>query len=124
MRNKQVRLGHVPEEAPRQSKCPYARFLFLFYYFRSSPKAGLMKAVAATGKFAEIPPCSCRDGGNRGVKQQIKTYPNEVAGIVLLDSTPVDVWHRFQAALTPEQWAKFEAGDHLQSGTGSGLSQR
>jgi pimeloyl-ACP methyl ester carboxylesterase len=37
------------------------------------------------------------------------TYPDEVVGMVLLDSTHEDVWLRFQEALTPEQWAEFEA---------------
>src|SRR6201987_1728868 len=43
------------------------------------------------------------------VRLYASPYPNEVVGMVLLDSTSVDVWHRFQAALTPEEWAKFEA---------------
>jgi pimeloyl-ACP methyl ester carboxylesterase len=47
--------------------------------------------------------------GGLVVRLYASTYPDEVVGMVLLDSTPVDVWHRFQAALTPEQWAKFEA---------------
>jgi pimeloyl-ACP methyl ester carboxylesterase len=48
--------------------------------------------------------------GGLVVRLFASTYPDEVVGMVLLDSTPVDIWHRFQAALTPEQWAKFEAG--------------
>jgi hypothetical protein len=32
-----------------------------------------MKAVAASGKFAEIPPCSWQTRRNRGVKRRIKT---------------------------------------------------
>jgi pimeloyl-ACP methyl ester carboxylesterase len=36
-------------------------------------------------------------------------YPDEVVGMVLLDSTHEDVWLRFQEALTPAQWAEFEA---------------
>ena len=35
-------------------------------------------------------------------------YPDEVVGMVLLDSTHEDVWLRFQEALTPDQWAVFE----------------
>lgn len=34
--------------------------------------------------------------------------PDEVVGMVLLDSTHEDVWLRFQEALTPEQWEVFE----------------
>ena len=37
------------------------------------------------------------------------TYPEDVVGMVLLDSTHEDVWHRFQQALTPAQWKEFEA---------------
>jgi pimeloyl-ACP methyl ester carboxylesterase len=36
-------------------------------------------------------------------------YPDEVVGMVLLDSTHEDVWLRFQEALTPDQWEAFEA---------------
>ena len=36
-------------------------------------------------------------------------YPDEVVGMVLLDSTHEDVWLRFQEALTPAQWTEFEA---------------
>jgi hypothetical protein len=36
-------------------------------------------------------------------------YPDEVVGMVLLDSTHEDVWLRFKGALTPMQWAEFEA---------------
>jgi pimeloyl-ACP methyl ester carboxylesterase len=48
--------------------------------------------------------------GGLVVRLYATAYPDDVVGIVLLDSTPVDVWRRFQSALTPEQWAKFEAG--------------
>ena len=37
------------------------------------------------------------------------TYPDDVVGMVLLDSTHEDVWQRFQQALTPAQWKEFEA---------------
>lgn len=36
-------------------------------------------------------------------------YPDDVVGMVLLDSTHEDVWLRFREALTPDQWAEFEA---------------
>jgi pimeloyl-ACP methyl ester carboxylesterase len=36
-------------------------------------------------------------------------YPDEIVGMVLLDTTHEDVWLRFQEALTPDQWAVFEA---------------
>lgn len=36
-------------------------------------------------------------------------FPEDVVGMVLLDSTHEDVWLRFQEALPPDQWAEFEA---------------
>jgi pimeloyl-ACP methyl ester carboxylesterase len=36
-------------------------------------------------------------------------YPDEVVGMVLLDSTHEDVWLRFREALAPDEWAEFEA---------------
>ena len=49
-------------------------------------------------------------------------YPDEVVGMVLLDSTHEDVWLRFQEALTPEQWAVFEALTVHQPGAARCLS--
>ncbi|SAL76584.1 acyl-CoA esterase [Caballeronia arvi] len=37
------------------------------------------------------------------------TYPDDIAGIVLIDSTPENVWLRFHEALPPAQWKTFEA---------------
>ena len=42
------------------------------------------------------------------VRLYASAYPDEVVGLVLVDSTPEDVWERFRAALTPTQWAAFE----------------
>ena len=42
------------------------------------------------------------------VRMYASAYPDEVVGMVLVDATPEDVWQRFQAALTPTQWAPFE----------------
>jgi pimeloyl-ACP methyl ester carboxylesterase len=36
-------------------------------------------------------------------------YPDQVVGMVLLDSTNENTWLRFQEALTPDQWQVFEA---------------
>ena len=36
-------------------------------------------------------------------------YPDAVVGMVLLDNTHEDVWLRFHEALSPAQWAEFEA---------------
>ena len=43
------------------------------------------------------------------VRLYASEYPDEVVGMVLLDSTHEDVWLRFQEALAPDQWAEFEA---------------
>jgi len=37
------------------------------------------------------------------------TYPDDVVGMVLIDTTPENVWLRFHEALAPAQWEKFEA---------------
>jgi pimeloyl-ACP methyl ester carboxylesterase len=42
------------------------------------------------------------------VRLYASAYPDEVVGVVLVDSTPEEVWERFRAALTPTQWADFE----------------
>ena len=47
--------------------------------------------------------------GGLVVRLYASMYPDEVVGMVLLDSTHEDVWLRFQEALTPAQWAEFEA---------------
>ncbi len=47
--------------------------------------------------------------GGLVVRLYASMYPNEVVGMVLLDSTHEDVWLRFQETLTPAQWAEFEA---------------
>jgi pimeloyl-ACP methyl ester carboxylesterase len=47
--------------------------------------------------------------GGLVVRLYASAYPDEVVGMVLLDSTHEDVWLRFQEALAPDQWAEFEA---------------
>jgi pimeloyl-ACP methyl ester carboxylesterase len=42
------------------------------------------------------------------VRLYAATYPEEVAGLVLVDSSHEEQNARFEAALTPEQWAAFE----------------
>lgn len=39
------------------------------------------------------------------------TYPDDVVGMVLIDSTHENIYHEFAAALTPELWAEFEAAN-------------
>src|SRR5262245_27697748 len=43
------------------------------------------------------------------VRLYASAYPDEVVGMVLVDSTPENVWLRFQARMTPAQWATFES---------------
>jgi len=43
------------------------------------------------------------------VRLYASTYPDEVVGMVLLDTTHENTWIRFHEALTPAQWAQFEA---------------
>ena len=43
------------------------------------------------------------------VRLYASTYPDDVVGMVLLDTTHEDVWPRFHQALTPAQWTQFEA---------------
>jgi pimeloyl-ACP methyl ester carboxylesterase len=43
------------------------------------------------------------------VRLYASEYPDEVVGMVLLDTTHEDTWLRFQEALPPDQWAEFEA---------------
>lgn len=47
--------------------------------------------------------------GGLVVRLYASTYPDEVVGMVLVDATHEDVWRRFKEALTPAQWAEFEA---------------
>ena len=43
------------------------------------------------------------------VRLYASEFPDEVVGMVLLDSTNENTWLRFQEALTPDQWKVFEA---------------
>jgi pimeloyl-ACP methyl ester carboxylesterase len=88
-----------------------------FYPSRSDPapqprtSKDMVAELHALLQAAHVPAPYVLVGHSAGglvVRLYASTYPNEVVGMVLLDSTSVDVWHRFQAALTPEQWAKFE----------------
>jgi pimeloyl-ACP methyl ester carboxylesterase len=35
-------------------------------------------------------------------------YPGEVAGLVFVDATPEDVWSRWEAARSPEEWSQLQ----------------
>ncbi|MFM0167891.1 alpha/beta fold hydrolase [Paraburkholderia sediminicola] len=47
--------------------------------------------------------------GGLVVRLYASTYPDEVVGMVLLDTTHENTWRRFHEALAPAQWAQFEA---------------
>src|SRR5829696_1041222 len=90
----------------------------LFYPSRSDPVPqprttqdmvadlhALLGAAAIPGPYVLV----AHSSGGLVVRLYASEYPDEVVGMVLLDSTHEDVWLRFQEALTPEQWEVFEA---------------
>ena len=90
----------------------------LFYPSRSDPVPqprttqdrvndlhALLGAAAIPGPYVLVG----HSAGGLVVRLYASEYPDEVVGMVLLDSTHEDVWLRFQEAMTPDQWAEFEA---------------
>ena len=90
----------------------------LFYPSRSDPVPqprtaqdmvddlhALVDAAAIPGPYVLV----AHSAGGLVARLYASEYPDEVVGMVLLDSTHEDVWLRFQEALTPEQWEVFEA---------------
>jgi pimeloyl-ACP methyl ester carboxylesterase len=65
----------------------------------------LLRAAAIPGPYVLV----AHSAGGLVVRLYASTYPDEVVGMVLLDTTHENVWPRFQEALTPAQWAEFEA---------------
>jgi pimeloyl-ACP methyl ester carboxylesterase len=65
----------------------------------------LLAAAAIPGPYVLVGHSS----GGLVARLYASEYPDEVVGMVLLDSTHEDVWLRFQEALTPDQWQVFEA---------------
>ena len=65
----------------------------------------LLRAAAIPGHYVLV----AHSAGGLVVRLYASTYPDEVVGMVLLDTTHENVWLRFQEALTPAQWAEFEA---------------
>ena len=65
----------------------------------------LLRAADIPGPYVLV----AHSAGGLVVRLYASTYPDEVVGMVLLDSTHEDVWLRFQEALPPAQWPKFEA---------------
>ena len=65
----------------------------------------LLRAADIPGPYVLV----AHSAGGLVARLYASTYPDEVVGMVLLDSTHEDVWLRFQEALTTAQWAEFEA---------------
>ena len=65
----------------------------------------LLRAADIRGPYVLV----AHSAGGLVVRLYASMYPDEVVGMVLLDSTHEDVWLRFKEALTPAQWAEFEA---------------
>jgi pimeloyl-ACP methyl ester carboxylesterase len=89
----------------------------LFYPSRSDPVPqprttqdkvddlhALLTAAAIPGPYVLVG----HSAGGLVARLYASEYPDEVVGMVLLDSTHEDVWLRFQEALTPDQWEVFE----------------
>jgi len=65
----------------------------------------LLSAAAIPGQYVLVG----HSAGGLVVRLYASEYPDDVVGMVLVDSTHEDVWLRFQEALTPDRWAEFEA---------------
>ncbi|MGH2600184.1 MAG: alpha/beta fold hydrolase, partial [Dehalococcoidia bacterium] len=64
----------------------------------------LLQAAAIPGPYVLVG----HSMGGALMRLYASAYPEEVVGLVLVDSTPEDVWVKFEAAMTPEQWQAFE----------------
>ena len=65
----------------------------------------LLDAAAVRGPYVLVG----HSAGGLVVRLFASTYPDEVAGMVLIDATHEDVWIRFKEVLMPALWAEFEA---------------
>jgi pimeloyl-ACP methyl ester carboxylesterase len=65
----------------------------------------LLRAADIRGPYVLV----AHSAGGLVVRLYASMYPDEVVGMVLLDSTHEDVWLRFKDALPPAQWSEFEA---------------
>ncbi len=72
---------------------------------RVSDLHALLSAAEIAGPYVLVG----HSAGGLVVRLYASQYPDDVVGMVLLDSTHEDVWLRFQEALAPDQWAEFEA---------------
>ena len=72
----------------------------------------LMTDLHALLTAAEIPGpyvLAAHSAGGLVARLYASTYPDDVAGMVLVDATNENIWHHFQGALTPAQYRAFEA---------------
>ncbi len=97
----------------------------LFYPSRSDPvpqprtSREVMLDLRALLDAAEIPGpyvLAAHSAGGLVARLFASTYPDDVAGMVLVDSTGENIWRDFKANLTPAQYASFEASnlDHAE----------
>jgi pimeloyl-ACP methyl ester carboxylesterase len=89
-----------------------------FYPSRSDPvpqprtTQELMTDLHTLLSVAEIPGpyvLAAHSAGGLVARLYASTYPDDVAGMVLIDTTNENVWHDFQGVLTPAQYRAFEA---------------
>ena len=89
-----------------------------FYPSRSDPvpqprtTRELMADLHALVTVAEIPGpyvLVAHSAGGLVARLFASMYPDDVAGMVLIDTTNENVWQHFKEVLTPAQWATFEA---------------
>src|SRR5215468_3587565 len=65
----------------------------------------LLRAADIPGPYVLV----AHSAGGLVARLYASMYPDAVVGMVLLDSIHEDVWLRFHEALSPAQWAEFEA---------------
>jgi pimeloyl-ACP methyl ester carboxylesterase len=90
----------------------------LFYPSRSDPvpqprtTQDIVADLHALLQAANIPGpyvLAAHSAGGLVVRLYASEYPDEVVGMVLIDATHEDTYLRFPEAMTPAQWAEFEA---------------
>ena len=64
----------------------------------------LLTAAAVPGPYVLVG----HSVGGLCMRLYASTYPDDVAGMVLVDATHEDVWDRFKEVLTPTAWDRFE----------------
>jgi pimeloyl-ACP methyl ester carboxylesterase len=91
-----------------------------FYPSRSDPvpqprtTRDLVADLHALLQAADVPGpyvMAAHSAGGLAARLYASTYPDEVAGMVLIDTTNENVWRDFEKVLTPAQYASFEASN-------------